>query len=576
EDFYSHCRYPVQCSLKLGAKKDGTLAAGEMKEFTFYLTWHFPNRGAWGNNDVIVGNYYTTQYADAWNVIEKTYPQLPELEEKTVEFVSAFVSSDLDESVKEAALFNVSTLRSQTVFRTPDGKLFGWEGMADTKPMGIGNCTHVWNYETTLPYLFGDLAKGMRDTEFNHAVDERGLMSFRIGLPLESNAKDLRQAATDGQMGSIMRFYREWQLSGDRGFLEKGWPNVKRALEFAWIKNGWDGDQDGLMEGCLHNTMDIEFFGPHPEIQFWYLGALRASEKMALAMGETEFAEKCARLAESGGKLTDEKIFNGEFYFQIIKASCEKDEIPEGLFAGYYEPDADVHNPNFQLGNGCQTDQMAGQTLAHMLKLGHLADPANIKTALESIMKYNHLSTLEDHLTTTRGYALADDAGVIVATWPKGGKLEVPFPYSSEVWSGLEYTAAAGMFYEGMGDDARLVARDARARSNGSRRNPFNEMEFGNHYARALAAWGMLVAESGFHFSAVEQSMEFTGRPGTYFWSNGYAWGTCTVKKGGKAELNVLFGEVALKQFTLKGIGTKETPTAKTIKVGEKVEIRIK
>ncbi len=31
EDFYSHCRYPVHCTLKLGARKDGTLVAGQMK-----------------------------------------------------------------------------------------------------------------------------------------------------------------------------------------------------------------------------------------------------------------------------------------------------------------------------------------------------------------------------------------------------------------------------------------------------------------------------------------------------------------------------------------------------------------
>ena len=311
------------------------LQAGETATFTFYITWHFPNRRAWWDEENIVGNYYTSQYADAWDVINKVYPQLPILEEKTVSFVSSLVNSSLSESIKEAALFNVSTLRSQTVFRAGDGNMFGWEGVADNIPLGHGNCTHVWNYELATPFLFGKLAKTMRDVEFNHVTNERGLMSFRVGLPLEKKAQELEFTATDGQLGAVMRFYREWQLSGDDQFLEESWPKIKKAMEFAWIKNGWGGDRDGLMEGCQHNTMDIEFFGPHPELQFWYLGALKATEQMALAMEEKKFAIECARLFKSGSKLTDETLFNGEYYRQIISASCAKDEIPEGLREEY-------------------------------------------------------------------------------------------------------------------------------------------------------------------------------------------------------------------------------------------------
>ena len=554
------------------------LRAGETAEFTFYITWHFPNRKAWWDEEHIVGNYYTTRYTDAWDVITKVHPALPVLEEQTVAFVSSFVNSSLSESIQEAALFNVSTLRSQTVFRAADGNMFGWEGIADNIPLGHGNCTHVWNYELTTPFLFGELAKTMRHVEFNHATNDRGLMSFRIGLPLEEKAQELEYTATDGQLGAVMRFYREWQLSGDDGFLEEHWPKIRKAVEFAWIENGWDGDRDGLMEGCQHNTMDIEFFGPHPELQFWYLGALKATEQMALAMGEKKFAKECASLFDSGSKLTDEQLFNGEYYRQIISASCTKEEIPPGLRAGYYEPDVDVNNPNFQLGNGCLTDQLVGQNMAHILNLGDLADPGNVKKALESIWKYNHLESLEDHLTTTRGYALADEAGVIVATWPHGDSPDIPFPYSSEVWTGLEYTAASGMMYMGMRDEALQIVTDARNRFEGSRRNPFNEMEYGNHYARALASWATVLAESGFHFSAVDQSMEFAGKEGTWFWSNGYAWGNCTISQDSintRVELEVLHGEVSLKQFTLKGVGVKKFKKLQTIGVDKVLEFQL-
>ena len=109
-------------------------------------------------------------------------------------FVSAFAASDLPEVVKEAALFNLSTLRTQTCFRTPDGRLFGWEGYNDHSGCCMGSCTHVWNYEQSTAFLFGDLARTMRDTEFNHATDDQGMMNFRVHLPL-SRAQEFGKAA---------------------------------------------------------------------------------------------------------------------------------------------------------------------------------------------------------------------------------------------------------------------------------------------------------------------------------------------------------------------------------------------
>ena len=116
----------------------------------------------------------------------------------------------------------------------------------------------------------------------------------------------------------VMKVYREWQLSGDDEFLKNTWPGVKKALAFAWIKGGWDADRDGVMEGCQHNTMDIEYYGPNPEIEFWYLGALKAASKMAEYLNDKEFGKTCTELFEKGSKWTDQHLFNGEFYIQQI------------------------------------------------------------------------------------------------------------------------------------------------------------------------------------------------------------------------------------------------------------------
>lgn len=511
--------------------------------FQFFLTWHFPNRIAWAKE--VVGNFYTTQYSDAWDVMAKTYPQLVNLEQKTLQFVNAFLSTDLPEVVKEAALFNVSTLRSQTVFRIKSGHMMGWEGCMDMNGSCAGSCTHVWNYEQATAFLFGGLAKTMRDVEFNFATRKDGGMAFRAALPLISDQTG--GTAADGQMGTIMKMYRDWQLSGDTEFLRKSWPNVKNALAFAWLENSWDANADGVMEGSQHNTMDVNYSGPNPQMQFWYLGALKAAEKIAVALNDNDFAKKCAEIFLSGSKWTDENLFNGEYYEHKVLDPETKEVITD-----YSSPNM----PRYQLAKGCLVDQLVGQYMAHICGLGYLAPEEHIKTTLQSIMKYNYRESMEGHFNNMRSYALGDESALLMASWPKG-RPKVPFPYFSEVMTGFEYTAAVGMIYEGMEPEGLEVIRNIRDRYDGAKRSPFNEAECGHHYARAMASWASVIALSGFNYSAIEKSMSFTSKPGTYFWSNGTAWGTCKISEK-KAELKVLSGEIFLNQFTLKGIDSKK------------------
>ncbi len=536
------------------------IPANGKKVFQFFLTWHFPNRKAWSSE--VVGNYYTTQYNDAWDVISKTYPELKNLEQKTLEFVNAFLDSDFPDEVKEAALFNLSTLRSQTVFRIKSGHMMGWEGCADRIGACPGSCTHVWNYEQATAFLFGDLAKTMRDVEFNYATRNDGGMAFRTALPLIIDQTG--RTAADGQMGTIMKMYREWQLSGDTDFLKKSWPNVKNALSYTWLEDSWDANADGVMEGSQHNTMDVNYSGPNPQMQFWYLGALKAAEKMALAMGDKEFAEKCAAIYQSGSKWTDENLFNGEYYEHMVLDPETKEEITD-----FSAPNM----PRYQLAKGCLVDQLVGQYMAHICGLGYLGSKENMKTTLQSILKYNYRETMVNHFNNMRSYALGDESALLMASWPKG-RPKVPFPYFSEVMTGFEYTAAIGMLYEGMEQEGLEVIRNIRKRYDGSKRSPFNEAECGHHYARAMASWASVIVLSGFQYSAIDKSMTFTSKPGTYFWSNGYAWGTCRIEDK-KATLDVIHGRLEINSFRLKDAGSSNFKHM-VINAGERKIINVK
>lgn len=551
------------------------LPAGEKTEITFLITWHFPNRKGWSPNfhypemqtcqdRPTVGNYYTTLYADSFDAAVKIAPRLAELERQSLTFVHRFIGSDLPAVVKEAALFNLSTLRTETCFRTADGRFFAWEGSCDCSGCCEGSCTHVWNYEHATALLFGSLARDMREIEFLHGTGDHGHMSFRIGLPLETDARVFKIAAADGQMGCIMKMYRDWQWSGDDQWLEQLWPQVRKALEFCWIEGGWDADRDGVMEGCQHNTMDVEYYGPNPQMGFWYLGALRCAARMADHLGDTTFAAECRRLEEEGARRLEAQCFNGGFFEQVIQPPAMDAVVADGLTHNMGA--ADRSNPDLQLGAGCLVDQLVGQYTAHVLGIGWLSDRATHRKTLESIYQFNFKRGFQDHFNHFRSFVLGDESGTLMASYPNGRAPDNPFPYANEVMTGFEYTAAIHMLYEGMTEQGLELIGAIRDRYDGRRRSPFDEAECGHHYGRALAAWSAVPALTGFRYSGVEKSMQFTARAGTHFWSNGDAWGTCKVQEG-RAVLTVLHGRLALERFRLDN-GTACTESF-ALKAGE-------
>jgi uncharacterized protein (DUF608 family) len=521
-----------------------------------------------------VGNYYTTRYTDAWDAAVEVTPRLPELEKQTLNFVTAFLDSDLPAVVKEAALFNLSTLRTQTCFRIRDGRFFAWEGCNDQSGCCHGSCTHVWNYEQATAFLFGDLARSMRDTEFKYATTAEGLMSFRANLPL-SQTKAWGLAAADGQMGCLMKLYRDWQLSGDDDFLRDLWPAARRALEFCWIPGGWDADLDGVMEGCQHNTMDVEYFGPNPQMGGWYLGALRSMEEMACYLGEIDFAHRCRELFESGRAWMDAHLFNGDYYEHEIRPPVSESAIAKGLRLNMGA--RNLAEPELQLGSGCLVDQLVGQYFAHVAGLGYLLDPEHVRTTLRSLMTYNFKRDFSDHFNHMRSFVLNDEAGMLMATYPKGRRPVRPFPYYNEVMTGFEYSTAVHMLYEGQVEDGLTLIQAIRARYDGYKRSPFDEAECGHHYGRAMAAWATVLALSGFHYSAVSATITFTAQttPNQLFWSNGNAWGICRqtqLGKGVQVEIEVKDGEIALQVLVLTGLGSVHLGATRVLRAGQTLQ----
>jgi non-lysosomal glucosylceramidase len=536
------------------------IAPGAEASYTFVLAWHFPNRTpercGWaapqGEEKTVIGNYYCTRFRDAWDAARHLATNLPDLERRTKAFTKAVRESTLPAEALDAAMSNLSTLVTPTSFRTSDGRFHGFEGTNDQGGCCHGSCTHVWNYETATDFLFPALARSRREASFSYLTRESGQMAFREVLPFR--AQEGGTAAADGQMGQIVKLYLDWQLSGDNTWLRKLWPVAKRALSFAWIPGGWDGDRDGVMEGVQHNTYDVEFFGPNPLCGVWYLGALRAGEEMARAMGDDAFAAECRRLFENGSRWFDAHLFNGEYYIQKIRGMA-KDQIAKGTGGG---STADPTKPDFQLGEGCLVDQLVGQYLATVAGLGPLLKTENIRKTARSIWKYNFKPDLFRHEAVQRVYALNDEAGLVICDYSSGKRPRIPFPYFAELMTGFEYSAAILMLQQGMLKEGLEAIAAIRRRYDGERRNPWDEAECGHHYARAMASWSGVVTLSGFAYSGVAKSL--TLRPllnqdaFRCFWSAPSSWGTFEQSRtsaGHRIKVTVVEGALACRSIGL-------------------------
>ncbi len=535
------------------------LKPGETREFTVLFTWYLPSiRNYWNTNEPVhnamLRNWYSTRWADAWEVAQYVADNAERLERETRLWHATFFSSKLPAPVLDAASSQASIMRTTTCLRLADGRLHAFEGCNCGGGCCPMNCTHVWNYEQALAFLFPSLERTMRLTDFTHNTDANGKMIFRTLLPMTPDTFWNFEAAADGQMGTILKAYREWQLSGDDDYLRTVWPGIKRAISYAWSNanpHAWDRDRDGVMEGRQHNTYDIEYFGPNTMMGSLYLGALQACALMADYLGEPDPAAEYRALYDSGRAKLDAMLWNGEYYEQKIKVD-ELLIVPEQL-----QSPLDPY-PKYQVGPGCLSDQLLGQWLSHVVGIGHVLDSRHVKRAMQSIYKHNWRTALRNIANMQRVYGLNDEAGLAIVTWPNGGRPQLPSVYGDEVWTGIEYQVAAGMIYEGEVEKGLSIVAGVRARYDGVRRNPWNEFECGNHYARAMSSWSLVLALSGYQYSAPEQRIAFAPRVNTdkfsCAWTTGSGWGRYAQRStatGMTATLSIAYGEITLRQIDL-------------------------
>jgi hypothetical protein len=335
-------------------------------------------------------------------------------------------------------------------------------------------------------------------------------------------------------------------MSADDAFLRRLWPRVKKAIEFMIAR---DGNSDGLLEGAQPNTLDAEWYGKISFISSLYLAMLKAGEAMATEMGDEQFAQQCRTVAARGEKSILE-TFNGEYFVQI--------EDPQ-------------HKDKIGVGSGCYIDQVFGQTWAHWVGLGRLFDRQKQLSALRALWKYNFVPDVgpfRERFVPGRWYATAGDAGLIMCSWPKGGKNPAfqrhgQYGYFNECMTGFEYQAAAHMIWEGLDEPDLLqsglaVARAIHDRYNAALRNPYNEVECSDHYSRAMASYGVFQAVCGFNCHGPHGHLEFSPRlaPEDFraAFTTAEGWGTFVQRRQpGKqtCQIELKHGRLRLRSVTL-------------------------
>ncbi len=522
--------------------KSLTLEAGEEQSVTYVLSWYYPNSGVWQGGR----REYANRFDNSVEVSKAIIDNYDYLTQTTEKWNDVWYDSSLPYWFLDRTFVNTSILATQTCFLFEDGRFYGFEGGLQ----GTGTCTHVWGYEQAMARLFPSLERNLREkTDFVDST-KGGAFDIKSGKVGYRGKYDL-YPAVDGQASIVVRSYLIHKMMSDNGFLESNYVNIKLAMEY--LINTNDDNHDGILTGWQHNTLDSDWNGKVAWLSGYYQTALRAASQMASEYGDKEFAKHCISIAKKGSKLMERDLFNGDYFFQL----------PEG---------GDAKTVGIQ--NGCEYSQLLGQSQAYQVGLGEIFDSEKVAKALDALWRYNFTTDVgpyRERYPAGRWYAMPGEGGLIACTWPNGGQeaLQNDNPrfaaYNHESQNGYEYATTSLMMWHN--EPYRALAHTRIMEDNrydGAKRNPYCEIEWGLHYARSMASYGLFTAVCGFDYHGPSGILKFAPKIQQEDFKaplvTAQGWGTYSQKKnheGAEYGINLRHGELSLSKLELPLISRK-------------------
>ena len=536
---------PIQQTLTGMVQSVFTLSPETPATKNFVISWFFPNLKI---HEKIKdeGRYYQNRFASALEVAEYIHGNFKRLSSQTLLWAETWKDSSLPHWFLERTFMNIDTLATTTCHRFSSGRFWAWEGVGACH----GTCTHVWQYAQAMGRIFPALERDCRErTDLGIALREDGGIIFRAEME--------NRPAIDGQAGTILRCYREHQMSAGNAFLRRNWEQIRKATQF--IINQ-DRNGDGMEDTPMENTLDAIWDGEIAWIVGLCIAAVKAGQRMAEEMGDTAFARTCADFVRKGSANMDKYLFNGEYY--IHRPDKEKGRAKLGAY------------------NTCHIDQVMGQSWAYQVGLGQILDNRKVRSALRSLWKYNYTPDVGPYIATHRGgrpYALPGEGGLIINTNPKnepkpyGDNVTWQSGYFHECQSGYEYEVASHFIAEGMTDEGLALVRTIHDRYHAAKRNPYNEIECSDHYARAMASYGSFITACGFEYHGPKGYLRFAPQWNADDFKAPFTaaegWGTYAQKfTAGKMEctLKLRYGKTELASFSFVLPKGKKFPEIRT------------
>jgi uncharacterized protein (DUF608 family) len=467
-----------------------TLKPGEEATACFVLAWHFPRyRGTALNTPT--DRSYGERFASARAVADDVVTNIEKLTTQTKAWHDTWYDSTLPWWFLDRTFANTCILASNTSFLFSGGRFFGFEG----EYLGYGTATHVWGYVQAMGRVFPALERSLREQ-----VDYNPKVAFDAKTGgIGQRGEQVRDPADDGQASIILRTLLVHQMQPDKKFLTGIYPQMKQAMNF--LVNDQDLDRDGIMTNDQMNTLDARWYGKITWLSLYYGSALRAAAEMADAMNDAAAATEWRAIADRGRKLIETRLFNGEYFIHEQDPAHAKD--PQGSY------------------DGCEIDQLLGQSWAYQVGLGPIIDPSKAQKALDSLWRYTFTTDVGPYrkeFPKGRWFAEAGDGGFFICSWPRGCpewlKNDGAFfaGYMNECMSGFEYALSSLMMWDGMPYRSLAHTRIMCERYDGSKRNPWNEVEWGSFYGRAMASYGVFTAACGFKYSGPDHSIAFAPR----------------------------------------------------------------